>query len=120
MAIEGLYVIIDPAACGARGPVDTCRLALDGGARVIQWRDKLRDKGEQLPDAVAILGLCRLVDATLIINDHADLALVLAAFDGADHLGVHVGQKDLPVAGLRGITPIEFIVGASTNNAVEA
>jgi thiamine-phosphate pyrophosphorylase len=37
-----------------------------------------------------------------------------------DVLGVHVGQKDLPVALVRRIVPPEFIVGASTNNPDEA
>jgi thiamine monophosphate synthase len=48
--IGGLYVIVDPAACRGRDPVTIARMALDGGARVIQWRDKLRDKGDQLAD----------------------------------------------------------------------
>ena len=41
--IAGLYVIIDPEACAGRDAVDVARLALDGGATVIQWRDKTRD-----------------------------------------------------------------------------
>ena len=49
-----------------------------------------------------------------IVNDHADLALSV----GAD--GVHVGQKDLPVAVVRRLVGAEMIVGASTNNAEEA
>jgi thiamine-phosphate diphosphorylase len=100
--------------------VETCRLALEGGTTVIQWRDKLRDKGLQLPDAQALLLLCRQHDAALIINDHADLALALASLNGPENLGVHVGQKDLPVELVRKIVPRSFVVGASTNNVGEA
>ncbi len=52
--IHGLYVIIDPGACAGRDPTDIARLALEGGASMVQWRDKRRDKGEQLPPARAI------------------------------------------------------------------
>ncbi|MBI5284831.1 MAG: thiamine phosphate synthase [Chloroflexi bacterium] len=112
--MSGLYVIIDPAACRTHGPVETARLALEGGTRVIQWRDKRRDKGEQLDDARAIVALCREHGATFIENDHADFAIAV----GAD--GVHLGQKDLPIALVRPITGAAMIIGVSTNNATEA
>jgi len=114
LRISGLYVIIDPAACRAHGPVETARMALEGGARVIQWRDKRRDKGEQLGDARAIVALCHAHGAAFIENDHADFAVAA----GAD--GVHLGQKDLPIALVRPITGAAMIVGVSTNNATEA
>ncbi len=121
-ALAGLYVLIDPAACRGRSPVAVARDALAGGAGALQWRDKRRDKGEQLADATAILALCAEADATFIVNDHADLALVLAGplppARGA--VGVHVGQKDLPPAAVRSILPPHFLVGVSTNNAAEA
>jgi thiamine-phosphate pyrophosphorylase len=109
----GLYVIIDPDGCRL-DPVETSRLALQGGARLLQWRDKRREKGEQLAEARAIRELCRDHHATFIVNDHADLALAV----GAD--GVHLGQHDLPVEAVRPFVPPDFIVGVSTNNADEA
>jgi len=121
--IAGLYVIIDPAACRGREPVAIARAALAGGASAIQWRDKQRDKGEQLAAARAIRDLCRQHDAVFIINDHVDLMLALAAEDGAgaESLGVHVGQKDLPLEDVRRILRgAPFVVGVSTNNPDEA
>ncbi|MGB2694423.1 MAG: thiamine phosphate synthase [Dehalococcoidia bacterium] len=112
--IRGLYVIIDPDACASRDPIDVARLALKGGAALLQWRDKRRDKGEQLAQAGAIRELCRAHDALFIANDHVDLALVLEAD------GVHLGQHDLPVEAVRPLVPPRFIVGVSTNNADEA
>jgi thiamine-phosphate diphosphorylase len=112
--IRGLYVIIDPDACAGRDPVDVARQALDGGAALLQWRDKRREKGDQVPQARAVQALCRENRALFIANDHADLALAL----GAD--GVHLGQHDLPVELVRPLVPARFVVGVSTNNAEEA
>jgi thiamine-phosphate pyrophosphorylase len=119
--IGGLYVLIDPAACKGRDPVAIAEAALKGGASMLQWRDKLRDKGEQLAEARAIYALCRERDVVFIANDHADLALALGmtvAPQGS--IGVHVGQKDLPLADVRRLVPATYIVGVSTNNLDEA
>jgi thiamine-phosphate pyrophosphorylase len=112
--LRGLYVIIDPLVGGERDLVHVTREAIAGGARMIQWRDKTRGKGLQLPEVEAIAAECRDANVPLIINDDADLALAV----GAD--GVHVGQKDLPVAVVRRIGPAGWIIGASTNNVAEA
>jgi thiamine-phosphate diphosphorylase len=122
MELAGLYVLIDPAACRGRDPVEVARAALAGGAGLLQWRDKLRDKGEQMPQARAVYELCREHDAAFVVNDHADLALVLAGGGRPERgaIGVHVGQKDLPPAAVRAIVPDYFLVGVSTNNRDEA
>jgi len=114
LVIAGLYVIIDPDACGSRAPLLVARLAIEGGARAIQWRDKRRDKGDQLTDARALAALCRAHGVAFIANDHADLALAC----GAD--GVHLGQHDLPIAAVRPIVGDGMIIGVSTNNVEEA
>jgi len=112
--LRGLYVIIDPAVAPTRDEMQIARAALDGGARLIQLRDKTRQIGLQLPVAEALQALCRERGALFIVNDHVDLALAA----GAD--GVHVGQKDLPVATVRRLVPREMLIGCSTNNAEEA
>jgi hypothetical protein len=48
------------------------------------------------------------------VNDHVDLALAV------DADGVHLGQKDLPVAVVRRLVPPDMMVGCSTNNPDEA
>ena len=112
--IRGLYVIIDPDACHEHSPADTARLALEGGASVIQWRDKRRDKGEQLPDASAIRALCTARGATFIVNDHADLAVAAHAD------GVHLGPHDLSLESVRTIVGDGVLIGVSTNTVDEA
>ncbi|SVD66741.1 uncharacterized protein METZ01_LOCUS419595, partial [marine metagenome] len=44
--VRGLYVIIDPQVTGGRDPLAIAQAAIQGGARILQLRDKLRDKGE--------------------------------------------------------------------------
>jgi thiamine-phosphate pyrophosphorylase len=112
--VSGLYVIIDPAYCRGRDPLLVAEMALRGGANVIQWRDKQRDKGDQLPVVRSLRDLCDRYVALLIVNDHVDLAIA------AEAAGVHVGQHDLPVAAVRKMSPATFIVGCSTNNPEEA
>jgi thiamine-phosphate diphosphorylase len=112
--LRGLYVIVDPDAGAAGRELEIARAALEGGARLLQLRDKTREKGLQLPIAREMARLCREHGALFIVNDHVDLALAC----GAD--GVHVGQKDLPVAAVRRLIPPDFVVGCSTNNVEEA
>ena len=38
--IKGIYVIIDPDYINSENPVDMTKKVLDGGARVIQLRNK--------------------------------------------------------------------------------
>jgi thiamine-phosphate pyrophosphorylase len=113
-AIRGLYVIIDPDACRGRRAVDVARQVVEGGASIVQWRDKRRDKGDQLADARAIAALCREAGAICIINDHIDLAIAARAD------GVHLGQHDLPIDAARPIAGIDMIIGVSTNDPPEA
>ncbi len=111
--LRGLYVIIDPAVCTG-DPVKTTRLAIEGGAKVIQLRDKTNEKGVQLALAKAMAKISSSAGATFFVNDHLDIAIS----SGAD--GVHVGQKDMPLAEVRKIAPVGLLVGVSTNNVAEA
>ena len=108
--VAGLYVIVDPEFANGRDVVDVARAALRGGATAIQLRDKLHDKGDQLPIARALRDLCEEHNASFIVNDHADLAVASNAH------GLHVGRHDLPVPEARAILhPHQFI---GTSNAL--
>ena len=107
--VAGLYVIVDPELTGGRNVQDVTQAALRGGAKAIQYRDKVRDKGDQLPIAHSLRDLCNQYGASFIINDHADLA----AASGAH--GLHAGQHDLPILEARRIVyPTQFV---GTSNA---
>ena len=105
--VRGLYVIIDPQVTGGRDPLNIAVAAVNGGARMLQLRDKLRDKGESLPLAMALQDLCLRNGALLIINDHADVAAAVGSG------GLHVGQTDLPVAQARQILAPHQVLGRS-------
>ena len=105
--VRGLYVIIDPQVTGGRDPLDIAVAAVNGGARMLQLRDKLRDKGESLPLATALQDLCQRNGALLIINDHADVAASVGSG------GLHVGQTDLPVAQARQVLAPHQVLGRS-------
>ncbi|MBI5289343.1 MAG: thiamine phosphate synthase [Chloroflexi bacterium] len=112
--ISGLYVIIDPTACGGRDPAWVAQRALEGGASTIQWRDKHRPHPEQLDDARRVRDACRAHGAIFIANDDPDVALEL------DADGVHLGQKDMSIDVARPIVGAGRIIGVSTNNVREA
>ena len=112
--VAGLYVIVDPEGTRGRDPAEITAAALRGGATAIQYRDKINDKGDQLPMARRLRELCHAHDAVLIINDHADLAVA------SDAHGLHLGQHDLPVAEARKLLHHWQFVGTSNALLTEA
>ena len=111
--VRGLYVIIDPSVTGGRDPLDIAQAALRGGARMLQLRDKNRDKGESIPLAESLQKLCQEAKASLIINDHADVAAIVGS------AGIHVGQTDLPVSEARKVLAHSQVVGRSNHKIEE-
>ena len=112
--LTGLYVIIDTKTLGQRHEVDAASKAINGGAKVIQLRDRLHDKGALLTTAKRLKDLCYKSDILFIINDHLDIALAV----NAD--GLHIGQEDLPLSVVRKELAIDKIVGLSTHTLAEA
>jgi thiamine-phosphate pyrophosphorylase len=102
---------VDRALCEARGldPLVVADAFLDGGAKLLQIRDKTPSSAARLSLADALVARCRAAGARLIVNDYADLART----SGAD--GVHVGQEDLPVEDARRIVGPDATVGVSTH-----
>jgi len=111
--VRGLYVIIDPQVTGGRDPFAIAQAAIQGGARMLQLRDKLRDKGESLPLARDLQKLCAEAGASLILNDHADVAAIVGA------AGLHVGQTDLPVDQARRVLAPHQVLGRSNHEIEE-
>lgn len=111
--VKGVYVILDPFV--VRGSsLKVAEEVLAGGASVIQWRDKLRDKGDQIIECQQLRELCDHYEALFIVNDHVDLAVAT----GAD--GVHLGQHDLPVTVARSLLGPDKIIGKSNALVDEA
>jgi len=112
--LRGIYVIVDPEATRGRPVIEVARQSLAGGARVVQLRDKLRDKGPMLETARELKALCDEHDALFVMNDHADIA------HASDAHVLHVGQSDLPVADARRILSPRQLIGNSNGGMDEA
>ena len=112
--LNGIYVIVDPEATRGRQVSEVARQSLEGGATVVQLRDKLNDKGDILKSALELKALCDGYGALFVMNDHADLARA------SDAHVLHVGQTDLPVQSARDILAPRQLIGNSNNGLPEA
>jgi thiamine-phosphate pyrophosphorylase len=108
-----LYAITDRRLSGLSHAEQVARLC-DGGARVVQLREKHLAPREFYREAEEALKVARARGAKLIINDRADIALAL----GAD--GVHLGQDDMPAEAARSLLGDAAIIGFSTHNPEQA
>ncbi len=112
--LAGLYVVLDKQALAGRNELEIAEQVIQGGAKVIQLRDKQSSKAELLPIAQKLKALCDKSDILFMINDYLDLVLAV----GAD--GLHIGQEDLPLPIIRLALPIDKIVGCSVNKVSQA
>ncbi len=108
--LSGLYAITDSSQ---KQLVHEVELALKGGARIIQYRDKSADEEKRLAQCEKLLDLCRRHSAYLIINDDTELASTI----GAD--GVHLGQDDLDIVTAREKLGNQAIIGISCYNRLD-
>lgn len=110
MPKSGLYAItpdgktVDEILQFARG-------VLEGGAKVLQYRDKSTNDKETI--AKELLKLCHSYNVPLIVNDNVQLAEKI----GAD--GVHLGKDDGSVSQARACLGNNAIIGVSCYNALE-
>ena len=112
--ISGLYAIIDTQYLESRRHDEVATQILEGGARLIQLRDKHMSKKELLPIAQQLKELCTAYNALFIVNDYLDIALAV------DADGLHIGQDDLPLKTARRLLPIGKIIGYSVDNVPQA
>ena len=103
---RGLYAVT-PDEPDTGKLVRKVRMALAGGARTVQYRNKSADAALRREQAAALLAVCRAARVPLIINDDLDLAAALEAD------GLHLGRDDLPVAAARKRLSKGTLVGAS-------
>lgn len=111
--IHGLYAIADSAYLTPENIVAQVAAAIEGGARVVQYRDKHSPPATRLSLALSLVALCRERAVPLIINDDVQLTLD----SGAD--GVHLGQHDGDVHTARQRLGDNALVGVSCYNEWE-
>jgi len=114
VGLRGLYAITDAARCAPHGGVVAAvELALAGGARLVQYRDKSDDGARRLSEARALVAACHARGALLIVNDDVALARACAAD------GVHLGRDDASVAAARAVLAPRALIGVSCYDSSE-
>ena len=111
-AVRGLYAIT-PDNENTQSLVAQVSAAISGGVRFVQYRNKTATSQKRLAQALALKSLCRDRGASLIINDHVDLALAV------DADGIHVGSGDASYKDARGALGNDKLIGISCYNRLE-
>ncbi len=109
-----LNAIVDPERSGGHDLAELARLCAQGGATLIQLRDKIGETRAMVTRARAIKTALAPFNVPLVINDRIDVALAA----GAD--GVHVGQGDMAVEDARKLLGRDAIIGLSIKTVAEA
>jgi thiamine-phosphate pyrophosphorylase len=108
-----LYPITDQHLSGL-SHTEQVDLLIDGGATLIQLREKTDSPLRFFKQAESAVRVARDRGAKIIINDRVDIALALKAD------GVHLGQEDLGPAAARRILGGDAIIGFSTHSLEQA
>lgn len=108
-AIKGLYAIT-PDLSDTDELLRQVRLVLQGGAQLLQYRNKAASTELRAVQALALHALTRQFSVPLIINDDVRLA---AAVDAE---GVHLGATDGAIAAARAVLGQAKLIGVSCYN----
>ncbi|MBS1242601.1 MAG: tenI [Nitrospirae bacterium] len=108
-----LYLITD-RKIAVKPLTEAVRLALQGGVKAVQLREKDLPVRELLALAQELRAITREFGAKLFINDRVDVAVAA----GAD--GVHLGHQSMPPEAVRKAAGKGLLIGVSTHNPEEA
>lgn len=108
-----LYVILTSHLC-KRPILETARLVLEGGADILQLREKDMPDGDFLRLALELKELTTKKGKLFIVNDRPHIALESRAD------GVHLGQGDMPINEARKILGNDIIIGLSAHSLEQA
>jgi thiamine-phosphate pyrophosphorylase len=109
-----VYPILDTESLDRRAiSLETAAAAfLEGGAGILQIRHKAHWSRDLFDAACSAARLCRENGTPLIVDDRADIALLLDA-------GLHVGQDDLTPRDARKVIGPEAVLGYSSHNMIQ-
>ena len=108
-----LNAILDPERAGGRDLADLARLVAEGGATLVQLRDKKNETRAMVAAARAIKAVLAPFAVPFVVNDRIDVALAAQAN------GVHIGPDDMAAEDARRLLGLEAIIGLSVKS-VEA
>ncbi|RZB97642.1 Thiamine biosynthetic bifunctional enzyme TH1, chloroplastic isoform B [Glycine soja] len=111
-----LYAVTDSAMNRkwGRSIAEAVKAAVEGGATIVQLREKDAETRDFLEAAKVCLEICHSYGVPLLINDRIDVALA------CDADGVHVGQSDMPARLARTLLGPEKIIGVSCKTPEQA
>lgn len=108
-----VYAVLDPARCRGRPLAEAAAAAAQGGATLLQLRDKDGTTLALIETARAIRAALAPFGVPLLVNDRVDVALA------AECAGVHVGVDDMPVDDARRLMGPEAIIGRTVRSVAE-
>jgi thiamine-phosphate pyrophosphorylase len=106
-----VHAILDPTRSRGRPLPELAVAAVEGGATLVQYRDKDAPTRLMIERAREIRRALAGSKVPLIVNDRVDVAMVARAD------GVHVGQEDMAVQDVRRLLGPDAIVGLTVKNA---
>lgn len=108
-----IYPLTDALLSGLSQAEQVIRLS-DGGASLIQLREKNLTPRQFFKQAEEASHIARQRGVRIVINDRVDMALALEAD------GVHLGQNDFPPDVARRLLGQKAIIGVSTHSVEQA
>ena len=109
-----LYAVTDRTWLGNETLYEQVEKALEGGATLVQLREKELPEADVQKEAEELLELCHRYGVKLILDDDVELAAKV----GAD--GVHIGQSDMGLAHAREILGPDKIIGVTAKTVEQA
>jgi thiamine-phosphate pyrophosphorylase len=111
--LQGLYLISNHQTFEDQRLLEDVDLALQGGVKILQYRDKSGDQEKHLSQCRQLRKITADCGCLLIINDDAGLA------QQVDADGVHLGQEDGNITHARQLLGDDKIIGVSCYNKIE-
>jgi len=108
-----LNAIVDPERAGGHDLAELARRCAEGGATLVQLRDKVNETRAMVEAARAIKAALAPLAVPFVVNDRVDVALAAAAN------GVHLGQDDMAAADARRLLGDSAIIGLSVKSVEE-
>jgi thiamine-phosphate pyrophosphorylase len=107
---SGIYGITDPALLPGDRLFSGVKQALEGGCKVIQYRDKETSFKQCVANAQRLKTLCNEFSVPLIINDSLELAVA------SDADGLHLGKSDGKLSEARTMLGANKIIGVTCHS----
>jgi thiamine-phosphate pyrophosphorylase len=113
-SLPRFYPILDTGKVELAGLtiIEAAKAVLDAGAGILQLRHKEHFDRRMFEISGQVAALCRKAGALFVINDRADMAVLLDA-------ALHVGQDDLPAIESRALIGSGRLLGVSTHNEAQ-